>query len=201
MPGKLTYFGLGGRAEAIRAMLDHAGVAYENNAVEDNTEIKASGYSPMGGMPLWDEDGFVVCQSNSVLRMLGIRHGYYTEDAQIAYNIDSLCDFQEDIVGMFVQYIFPVLSGGDPGDEEKYITFWNKQSAVVEKRLKGHGKPFVAGTDRPTIADFKLFAQVGYGFPDSAQACAIPPEVQGKAQAVIDGCPAYKAWIARMKTE
>ena len=182
MPGKLTYFGLGGRAEAIRAMLDHAGVAYENNMVQDNTEIKESGYSPMGGMPLWDEDGFVVCQSNAVLRALGIRHGYYTENADIAYAIDSLCDFHEDIVGMFVQYLMAkVMSGGtaDYGDLEKYLGFWQKQSSVVEKRM-AHGKPFVAGTDRPTIADFKLFGQVSYGFPDSCQACMIPPEVQGQ---------------------
>ena len=64
-----------------------------------------------------------------------------------------------------------------------------------------HGKPFVAGTDRPTIADFKLFAQVSYGFPDTAQACMIPADVQGQVQAIIDAAPKYKAWIGRMKQE
>ena len=163
---KLTYFGLGGRCEAIRALLDHAGVQYEDVAVEDPTPLKESGYSPMGGMPLWDQDGFVMCQSNAILRRVGIEHGYYTEDAMMAFAIDSLCDLQEDIIGWFIQYIFPMLSGGAPGDEEKFLNFWKKQSSVVEARMAAHGKPFVAGTDSPTIADFKLFAQPSYGFSD-----------------------------------
>ena len=31
MPGKLTYYPLGGRAEAIRAMLAHKGFDYDDN--------------------------------------------------------------------------------------------------------------------------------------------------------------------------
>ena len=93
MPGKLTYFGLGGRAEAIRALLAHAEQEYDNNMIQDNSEIKSSGYSPMGGMPLWEEDGFIMCQSNAILRMLGIRFGYFADDPQTMYKIDSLCDF------------------------------------------------------------------------------------------------------------
>ena len=116
----------------------------------------------------------------------------------MAFAIDSLCDFQEDIIGMFIQYIFPMLSGGAPGDEEKFLTFWKKQSSVVEARMVAHGKPFAAGTDSPTIADFKLFAQPSFGFSDWS-ACVIPPEVQAKAQAIVDACPKYKAWLAKMK--
>ena len=31
-------------------------------------------------MPVWQEDGFMMCQSSAIMRMLGIRLGYYTED-------------------------------------------------------------------------------------------------------------------------
>ena len=90
MPGKLSYFGLGGRAESIRALCAHANIDYENNIVTSNQEMKDSGYSPMGGLPVWKEDGFVVCQCNSIMRFVGMQHGYYSTDPQVCFNIDSL---------------------------------------------------------------------------------------------------------------
>ena len=104
-------------------------------------------------------------QGNAIMRMLGIRfRGYYSEDPQIAYNFDSLMDFQDDILGKFSGYVFPaVIGSGEVGSrsvsrEEHMTQFWDKQIKVVQGRLAEHGKPFVAGTDSPTIADFKLFA-------------------------------------------
>ena len=208
MPGKLSYFPLGGRAEAIRAMLAHKGVEFEDNRVgpEQLAEWKASGYSPMGGMPLWDEDGFVVCQSNAVLRMLAIRHGYYSEDPMIAYAIDSLMDFHEDIIGKFVGFCQPALGGAELGsgavDKEAFLTgYWDKQIGVVQGRLAAHGKNFAAGTDRPTAADFKLAGQSALAFTDANPATPIPAELQAEIQAKIDAAPEYKAWLDRMKQE
>lgn len=202
MSGKLSYFGVGGRAEAIRALMAHAGKTFENNVVESNAEMKASGYSPMGGLPLWDQDGFVMCGSNAILRRVGMEHGYYSTDATIAFNIDSLCEFQEDIVGMFVQYIMPKMMGGELGDQDKFMTFWTKQSDILEARLAAGKKKFAAGTDKPTIADFKLFAQVSYGLASiNTTACMVPEDVQAQVQAIVDSHPMYKKWIAAMTKE
>ena len=196
---------MGGRAEAIRAMLRHRGAEYEDNWVngEKLKEWKESGYSPMGGMPLWEEDGFVVCQSNAVLRVLGIRYGYYTEDPMIAYNIDSLCDMQEDILSKFAGFMFPLTNGKEPGsgsvNKETFMTvFWDKQIGVVQGRLAAHGKLFATGTDRPTIADFKLFAQPCVAFTSTNAACVMPQDLQDEIQAKIDAAPEYKAWFNRM---
>jgi len=41
--------------------------------------------TPLGTVPIWVEDGFTICQNNAILRSLGIRLGYYTEDPMIAY--------------------------------------------------------------------------------------------------------------------
>eukprot|EP00806_Schmidingerella_arcuata_P002018 Macronucleus_2825.p2 GENE.Macronucleus_2825~~Macronucleus_2825.p2 ORF type:complete len:218 (+),score=74.43 Macronucleus_2825:1-654(+) len=204
MPGKLTYFGLQGRAEAIRSMLAHGNVDYEDCRVEQDkaAEMKESGESPLGSLPIWQEDGFTVCQSNAILRMMGIRHGYYTTDPTIAYQIDSLCDLQEDIVNKFFGYLLPVLGGGAPGDATDFLaSFWDKQIGVVQGRLQASCKPFAAGTDRPTIADFKLFAQVSCVLPECNPACVVPADVQPQIQAKIDAAPEYKAWVERMKTE
>jgi len=82
MPGKLYYFDLCGRAEGIRMMLAHANFQYEDARTEMSTfgELKASGFFPLGSMPVWEEDGFKMCQSSAIIRMLGIRLGYYHDD-------------------------------------------------------------------------------------------------------------------------
>ena len=145
MPGKLCYFGLGGRAESIRALIAHKGdFQFEDERVDFAKlgEWKASGYAPMGSLPIWDEDGLVIMQGNAIMRMLGIRFGgYYSEDPQIAYNIDSLMDFQEDILGKFGGYLFPAVTGsgeigsGSVSREQHMTLFWDKQIEVVTRRL------------------------------------------------------------------
>ena len=41
--------------------------------------------------------------------------------------------------------------------EEWLEDYWDKIIPVVEARLVEHGKPFIGGTSKPTIADFKAF--------------------------------------------
>ena len=62
MPGKLTYFGVGGRAEAIRALLWHANFEYEDvrvNMEQWQGDMKQdTEHFPLGSIPVWEEDGF-----------------------------------------------------------------------------------------------------------------------------------------------
>ena len=79
---------------------------------------------------------------------------------------------------MFVQYVMPKMLGGELGDQDKFMAFWTKQSACLEARLAAGKKTFAAGTDKPTIADFKLFAQVSYGLAAiNTNACMVPEDV------------------------
>ena len=84
MPGRLLYFEIGGRAEGIRAMLAHASFEYEDarQSIEQFTKLKGEGALPLGSMPVWEEDGYTTCQSNTILRMLAIKIGthYYADD-------------------------------------------------------------------------------------------------------------------------
>ena len=59
------------------------------------------------GLPIWEEDGFTMTQSNAILRMVGIRNNFYHTDPQVCYSIDSLLDFHEDIIEKHGKYIFP----------------------------------------------------------------------------------------------
>lgn len=206
MPGTLQYFDLGGRAEAIRALLGHARFQYEDvrMSFEQFGAKKQSGELPLGSAPVWIEDGHTVCQSSAILRMLGIRLGYYTDDPMTAWAIDSLVDFVEDNRGGHDRFFDPVLGGGTP-DESQGDTFvnnyWNKVLPIVERRLTAHGKNFLAGTDRPTIADFKAFQMHMSTIDPNSPACVVPPSVLAKVNAVIDKHPNYKRWMMAMKQE
>ena len=114
MPGKLTYFDVNGRSDGIRAMLAHAGADYEDNRLSfpQFGEMKQQGCFPMGSVPVWDEDGFCMPDSGAIFRMLGIRHGYYSDKPMVIHSIDSIVDFVDDISnGPYAAYTSPALGG------------------------------------------------------------------------------------------
>ena len=137
---------------------------------------KASGFFPTGTLPIWEEDGFKMPQGNSILRMLGIRYGYYTEDGMQAHAIDSILDYCEGMVNVGRPYIAPALNGKPISEDcDSWIAdFWKPQVQIIGNRLAGHGKKFIAGTDRPTIADFKAFTFYSTSFSDLNPGCAVP---------------------------
>ena len=89
---KLTYFDLGGRAEAIRMLLNHAKVDFEDCRVTGQAwaDLKANtAECPNGQVPVLKIDGKVLCQSSPILRHVGIKHGYYpAENAMACYDAD-----------------------------------------------------------------------------------------------------------------
>ena len=163
LPGKLMYFEVDGRAGGIRALLAHAGVRYidARQDVKKFGALKQQGFFPLGSMPVWIEDGFKMVQSSAILRMLGVRHGYYSDDPLTAWRIDSLVDFMEDHQGAHASLYLPLFGGAtalDPALVDPWFEkLWNKVIPVLEARLNEHGEKFLAGTKRPTIADFKAF--------------------------------------------
>ena len=48
--------------------------------------------------------------------MLGIKLGYYSDNPDVVYKIDSLCDFAEDLQPKFDAYVLPFLNDGSFGD-------------------------------------------------------------------------------------
>ena len=111
--------------------------------------------------------------------MLGVRLGYYSEDPLTCWAIDSIVEYIEDMQGKFSPYIRTGLQGGEMTEAAgtQWVSdYWEHVVPIVNKRLREHGKPFIGGTDRPTIADFKAFAHVSTG-TDMNQASPIPVAV------------------------
>ena len=78
--------------------------------------------------------------------------------------------------------------------------YWDKIIPVVEARLAGHGKKFIAGTDRPTIADFKCFQNVIHALPSNS-ACVVPANVQAQLEAKFTASAHFGRWVEAMKVE
>ena len=70
---------------------------------------------------------------------------------------------------------------------------------VLEARMAGHGKSFLAGTDRPTIADFKAFQFITNFL--NGNGCAVPEHAKTRLRALIADHPLYARWVETMSGE
>ena len=157
----------------------------------------------MGSIPVWEEDGLETVQSSAILRMLGIRLGYYTDQPHVAYEIDSIIEFIEGVVDHHSPWMLPKLARGawdESGTRgQDYINaVWKPTLPIIEARLAKSATKFVAGTEGPTIADFKL-CQLPFAATDLNPACEFPEGVKAEIAALLDNCPKYKAFLMMMK--
>lgn len=190
MSYKLHYFPGYGRAEAIRMLLKHKGIEYEeqNYTFADLPELKGSGKLEFGQLPMVEYDGKSYTQSQAILRALGIQHGYYPADAYEAYLVDSLLDSINDINNAFYKAAF------NPSEEHKTTLFAEfygntlpRFFAAFEKRLDGNTSGFIVG-DKITIADF-AFAALAYSSFLNENNPNRQPAIE-----VVDKFPAFKKY-------
>ena len=92
--------------------------------------------------------------------MLGIRLSYYSTNVEICSAIEEVIDLVEMEMDHFLSFLRPLAVGRLPDEQEtnKWFTdIWDMIIPELESRLVKHGNTFLAGTMRPTIADFKAF--------------------------------------------
>merc|ERR1712032_46118 len=105
----VTYFGLHGRAEFIRAMLHYKGIEFTNEAIaqEEWPNVKMSGRFPFCSMPLVVMDGIAMNQSKAAGRAIAIKYGFYSTDPKIIHAIDALLDYAQEMqLGKILGYFF-----------------------------------------------------------------------------------------------
>ena len=161
---KLYYFDIYGRAEAIRMLLDHAKVPFENVIIngEKLAEMKAAGVLEFGQVPMFETaDGKHLVQSWSILRYLGRQYGYYSEDHETAWKIDSTIDAVEDYLNAYFRFNFETNEEKKAVAKENWLKMVPVWVTAIEKRLTANESPnFIVG-GKMTIADFAL-AAVGF---------------------------------------
>lgn len=79
---KLTYFDVRGRAEVIRLLLKETGTAYTEHRVslEEWPTLKST--LAFGQLPLYEENGLVLNQSQAIYRHLGRLFNLYGDNEQ-----------------------------------------------------------------------------------------------------------------------
>lgn len=155
---KLHYFNIYGRAESVRFLLAHAKVEYENVYETGDTMKDLKPKLEFGQLPMLEVDGKNLVQSWSILRFLGRQHGYYPQDLETAFTIDSTIDAVEDYLAAYFKFNFESNEEKKAIFKENWLKMFPVWLAAIEKRLEG--KRFITG-DKLTIADFAL-AAVGF---------------------------------------
>ena len=157
---KLQYFDAYGRAEPIRMAAAVGNLQYtdERLSQEDFGKMKMAGEFPMGSVPVWIEDGVKYCQSNTVLRLVGMRTGQYPTEVNAAWDVDSAMEAVEDNMGPVNGYVGKqVFQGGkaEQADVDGLCKSITNLCSLIERRLYGHGQKYIAGS-KATVADFKI---------------------------------------------
>ena len=109
---KLYHFNIYSRAEPIRILLNYAKIPFEDIRIEipDLSAYKDKfEFGQVPALEITDAEGKVTqyTQAVSILRYLSIRHGYYpTDNAEQAWEIDSVLDSVSELITGLVKIIF-----------------------------------------------------------------------------------------------
>jgi len=137
----------------------------------DFAEMKTDGTSPFGQAPMLQVDGAkpALGQSVAVLRYvakLAPASGLYPEDPLLAHAVDALADQEKDFwTGAAVSKYTARFGFGALNAEENAALLAQIRTAVhdevkprhlanVEAMMKAGGTAWIAGTDKPSFADF-----------------------------------------------
>lgn len=150
-----------GRANSLNVrkvlwMCEEIGLAYER---EDwgrdhrpTSEQPFMDVSIFGVVPVVDDDGFILRESNTIVRYLATKHGradLYPTEIRARALIEQWMDYGNTDLGSGMRPVFQgKVLGIKPHSLPEVIAWgasdWNKQMGRVDTHLKGNG-PFLAG--------------------------------------------------------
>ncbi|MEP9352302.1 glutathione S-transferase family protein [Xanthobacter sp. KR7-65] len=167
-----------------------AGLAY---GVVDTPEFLAK--NPCGKVPLLEDDGFVLWESNAIVRYLATCHGLGTLmplDARERADAERWMDFQLGTIAPVLTPVFRGLVRTPLKDRDSALiarTFGELKGALAVPETVLSGSDYLAA-GRFTVADIALGAAVHRWFN-------LPLEGTGLERPDL---PGLAAWYARLKT-
>jgi glutathione S-transferase len=104
---KLTYFDFhGGRGEPARLALSIGEIVFVDDRVPFSDWERRKPDTPFGALPLLENDGQILAQSNAINRYVGKLTGLYPSDPWQAALCDEIMEAVEDISSMVVATLF-----------------------------------------------------------------------------------------------
>lgn len=154
------YFDAHGRGEALRILLIHSRTQFTDHRIsfEEWAQLKASGFTEFGQLPMVEADGLKLVQFFATFRYLGVKLGYVPDDPVLEYQIESLFGLRED----YTRGLLPAFRSKDQEAIDKWFDENSpKYLGFLETRLSRNndGTGWFVG-DRITLADIIVFAWI-----------------------------------------
>mmetsp|Transcript_17711 Transcript_17711/g.24993 ORF Transcript_17711/g.24993 Transcript_17711/m.24993 type:complete len:233 (-) Transcript_17711:106-804(-) len=173
----LTYFPIGGRAEAIRLAAAAGGVCFSNKVVSFPEFVAMKDSLPLGQLPVLEIESSegeksILTESDGILRYFGKISGLYPTDNVKAMEVDAILGVLEDLSKPMVTTVGGavrnLLSETEWTTEEKLAirkrcieTNFPRFLGFIENKIKASDGPWVVG-DAMTVADLKIFASMSW---------------------------------------
>ena len=164
-----------GRANSINVrkvlwMCGEIGVAFEREDwgrdYRPTNEPAFLAVSDFGVVPVVDDSGFILRESNTIVRYLATKHGrsdLYPADPQARAIVEQWMDYGSTDLGIGMRSVFQGKALGlapwhDPKVVAHGITEWNRQFTRLDQHLAA-GNAYMLG-DRFTVADIPIGVMV-----------------------------------------
>ena len=191
---KFTYFELYGRGEAIRMVLNHKGVAFEDNRVPMDKWAEVKPTIPGGVLPVLEiDDGTVLGQSLAIIRYLGRVYGYYSDDVMEAYHIDAILETASDVLAVIYKPHFAKEEDKQALIDGLFNSTLPSFLSFLEPKLANGG--WLVG-NKLTVADFFAVQIYTSYFANPNVTFA-----QDKFASLLEQYPNYKAFGERFVAE
>jgi glutathione S-transferase len=209
----LTYFSSRGRAELIRLVCAEAGVAYREKGLgvyhpvdktPDFNALKATGILPFDMVPIWEEPGgFLLAESDAIVRHLARTHGLYGRDAREAARCDmifSALDGMRTDLRRLVS-VAPAERAAQRDElRERILPRW---LGYFERILSANGGDFIVGgavtfVDVTLLLAFENLRDNGFG---AAYAACPKLTAHGERMAARPGLARYVASAERFPVQ
>ena len=187
-PVRVYSFPLSGHAHRVRLFLSLLGLPFETIDVDlaagAQREPAFLALNPLGQVPVIDDDGTVLADSNAILVYLAKRYGdahWLPDDAAGAATVQRWLSYAAGPIasGPAAARLVTVFNASLDHDAAKRTAA--KILAVIDGELAG--KPFAAGA-QPTIADIAAYTYVAHA-PEGGVS--------------LEPYPHVRAWLARIE--